>query len=118
MLDRRRARRKKQQAIVILTIIGLLTLGVVIAFARGFVRNLRLKQEVTKIQREIQAMELRNAELEKEIMRMQSPEHVERVAREELGLVKPGETLYILSQPLDEDAVQVEKRTNPSTARD
>ena len=47
-------------------------------------------------------MELRNKQLEEEIANWQSPEYVERAAREELGLVKPGETMYIFAQPAGE----------------
>jgi len=39
--------------------------------------------------------------LEKEIALWRTPEYVERVAREELGLVKPGEVVYQLSAPLE-----------------
>ncbi|NMB39673.1 MAG: septum formation initiator family protein, partial [Firmicutes bacterium] len=31
-----------------------------------------------------------------------SPDYIEQVAREELGLVKPGEIRYIISQPGEE----------------
>ncbi len=52
--------------------------------------------EATRIQLE-QAMKVNSALIE-ERNRLNTLSHVEKIAREELGLVKPGETPYIPSQ--------------------
>jgi cell division protein FtsB len=44
---------------------------------------------------------MRREDLEREIEEWLSPENVEKVAREQLGLVKPGEVVYRLSEPVD-----------------
>jgi len=72
-------------------------------FARNAYRNYRLRLEIESLRREIAAIELRNKQLEDEIENWQSPEYVERVAREELGLVKPGERVYVIAQPKNGD---------------
>ncbi len=71
-------------------------------FGKGFIKHYRLRQEIAKLTYEIQAFERRNEKIREEIELHSSEEYIEQVAREELGLVKPGETRYIISEPLDE----------------
>ncbi len=71
-------------------------------FGKGFVEHHRLKQELEELTYEIRAFELRNAEIREKIIEHSSPDYIELVAREELGLVKPGETRYIISQPVED----------------
>ena len=52
---------------------------------------------------EIAALELRNEQLQLELERLTSPEHLEEVARRQLGLVKPGETIFYIAEPADDD---------------
>lgn len=81
----------------------LLALWVGFNFARNALENYQLKQEISALEKRLVVLELRGKELEKEIAEWQSPENIERVAREELGLVKPGEVMYIISEPLVTD---------------
>lgn len=86
-------------------------LWIAFAFGKNFVQNRQLKRAIVFLEKEIAVLELRGTELEKEIEQWKLPENVERVAREELGLVKPGEVMYILSEPLTEDVEwDVQKR--------
>ncbi len=101
MAKNRRRRRIRPGAVPGLIILCVLILWIGISFARVQYRNYKLRVEIESLQRELGAIELRNQQLEEEIKNWQSPEYVERVAREELGLVKPGETVYILAQPLE-----------------
>jgi hypothetical protein len=59
---------------------------------------------------ECRGWELRLDELRKEIAAASTNEYVERAARERLGLVKPGETLYIVTQPDTSGFVPVQRR--------
>lgn len=102
VLAKRQRRRKMLRARLLILIILVLAILAIIPFGRGFVSTYQLRHEIETLEKEIGAMRMRNDTLEQEIERMKSPEYVERVAREELGLVKPGETLYILSEPEDE----------------
>ncbi len=56
-----------------------------------------MKNNVQEIEQEIDQIKARNNELHKMIKAMQSNEYVEQVAREKLGLVKPGESRVIPS---------------------
>ena len=69
----------------------------------GLARTLELRRELT-------AVRARNAELKEETLRLgrqaealrDDPDAIERVARLELGWVKPGEIILDLSQPATE----------------
>lgn len=97
----RRKEKSNKYLIHKLIIAGLIVL-VGVSFGKGFIQNYKLKNELDKLTYEMEALELRNKEIRTEIERHQSPEYVERVAREELGLVRPGETRYIISRPIEE----------------
>lgn len=55
----------------------------------------QIKQEQVKLEKQLQELRTKNEELEKEKAQLQKPEAVEGLAREELGLVKPGEVPYV-----------------------
>jgi cell division protein FtsB len=56
------------------------------------VRVLEMKKSVDGLQREIQALEAVNDQLSRTIDRLRDdPQLIEQIAREELGMVKPGE---------------------------
>ena len=65
-----------------------------------------------ELRRELVAVKVRNAELKEETLRLarqaeslrDDPDAIERVARLELGWVKPGEVILDLSQPANESA--------------
>lgn len=88
-----------------------LILWVGFGFAKNAVDNYRLRREIDALEKRLVVLELRKTDLEREIEEWLSPENVERVAREQLGLVKPGEVVYILSEPFSGDVeLDVEKR--------
>lgn len=60
---------------------------------QGEFRAITQETEATKVQLD-QAAKL-NQSLKEERDRLNTPEYVEKLAREELGLVKPGEVPYI-----------------------
>ena len=94
MASRKLQRRKRFLMLVALIII----VWTVVAFSRGYYRNYQALQRLVELESEIKAYEIRNEQLQAQIDRLQSPEYVERVAREELGLVRPGERLYIIEE--------------------
>lgn len=54
-----------------------------------------LDSQVNAAQERIQSLQAQHAAYEQERQLLQTDGYVEKVAREELGLVKPGETPYI-----------------------
>lgn len=89
----------------------LLVLWVGFKFSKNAWDNYQLKQEIQTLEKRLVVLEMHREELQREIAQWQLPENIERVAREELGLVMPGEVMYILSDPLVEDVERdVKKR--------
>ncbi len=91
----------------------LVALWVGFSFAKSGLANRRLRQEIDALEKRLVVLELRKEDLEREIEEWKSPENVERVAREQLGLVKPGEVVYRVSEPFSGDVEHdVEKRSS------
>ncbi|MDZ4166719.1 MAG: septum formation initiator family protein [Coriobacteriia bacterium] len=55
------------------------------------------QREVQSLETELTSLEDRNAELRQQVDELKTPEGVERVARESLGMVKPGEQAYVVT---------------------
>jgi cell division protein FtsB len=78
---------------------GWIVLGVVLVLAvtavfgdNGVLALRHLRQEVAALHREVAALEAENQRLSRAIAELQeNPAVIERIAREELGLVRPGE---------------------------
>lgn len=52
-----------------------------------------------RLEAELDGLKERNAELRAQVDRLKTPEGVEQVAREDLGMVKEGENLYVVMDP-------------------
>lgn len=90
----------------------LLILWVSFHFGKNALDNYKLRRKIADLENYLQVLELRGEELKREIAQWSSPENIERVAREELGLVKPGEVVYTLSETVENDVERdVEKRS-------
>jgi cell division protein FtsB len=56
-----------------------------------------LKKEVASLERQVGVLRADTAKLTAEVDRLRTdPEYIEQIAREKLGLVKPGERVYKL----------------------
>lgn len=55
----------------------------------------QIKHEQVKLEQQLEELRTKNEALESEKARLQKPDAVEGLAREELGLVKPGEVPYV-----------------------
>ena len=56
---------------------------------------MELRQELTRVEQAIASAEQRTTEINAEITYLKSDSYVEKVARQELGLVKPGEIIFM-----------------------
>lgn len=102
-------------------LLGLFMFGVVFLYLRGYLELVRVNYQISVVEREIGVWEARCDELRKQIDYISSDEYAEKVAREQLGLVKPGEVPFIVAEPVNPDAPPgVRKRAgaNPDSARD
>lgn len=72
---------------------------------RGFLQLMRQQQRAETLARELAELRMENRRLASEIVALRSdPRAIERLAREELGLSRPGETVFLIRDepPADE----------------
>jgi len=64
---------------------------------RGFIETMRARREYDRLAASIARLRADNARMREEARRLrEEPEAVEELARKELGLVRPGEVLFIV----------------------
>ncbi|MBI3997651.1 MAG: septum formation initiator family protein [Armatimonadetes bacterium] len=68
-------------------------------FGSVYWEGYQVRREAARLVRERDELRLQNAQLREEIGLLDTPEYVERLAREQLGLVRPGEIAVILVRP-------------------
>jgi cell division protein FtsB len=82
---------------VLMTGFGVLSLAVLAVGGQSLGRVWSLKQEVDSLEREIATLRAETNRLMAVVDRLRTdPEYIEQVAREDLGLVKPGERILKL----------------------
>ncbi len=69
--------------------------GIIFLFSTRYIKVVRAKENVIEIQQKIERLKKENNQLKKEVKLLKVPSYIEKVAREELGLVKPGEILFL-----------------------
>jgi cell division protein FtsB len=78
-------------------LIGLLVLVLVvhdIFGAHGYLAMRRTQQEIKKVTRDLDQLNKENSELEQEVRELKTDPHkIEKIARDELGLARPGEVI-------------------------
>ncbi len=86
------------------TLLGLLLLALVvhdIFGTHGYLAMRRTRQEIKKVNANIEQLNKENVQLEEEVKELKSdPRKIEKIARDELGLAKPGEVIIKIPQSL------------------
>ena len=68
--------------------------------AHGFLAMRRTQREITRLRKEIQQVNAENRDLAGQVKALKSdPRMIERIAREEMGLARPGELIFKLPAP-------------------
>ena len=90
----------RKKAGVLGTVIVLLALIVGSIFGdRGLINLFQKREQVQTLRQEIEALRSDNAQLVREVAALkQSPRAIERLAREELGLACPDETVFLIRE--------------------
>jgi cell division protein FtsB len=83
----------------ILALVALAGLAVVLAGIFPFRQIIAQNRAVDLAEHKLEAIRSENARLEARITALQTPEEVERLAREQFGLVRPGEIGYVVITP-------------------
>ncbi|NLB73446.1 MAG: septum formation initiator family protein [Firmicutes bacterium] len=102
-------------------LVGFFIFVVAFLYLRSYLELVRMEYQISVVEREIEVWEERCNELLDQIEYLSSDEYVEKMAREKLGLVKPGEIQFIVTDPASaHKPTGVEERpgTDPSKIRD
>ena len=91
------------RAWVLGTVLALIALGVGSVFGdRGILNMVAEREKIAALRAELDAMRAENARLSGEIADLrQNPRAIERLAREELGLARPDETVFLIRESQD-----------------
>lgn len=95
---RRRSPANRRFAVLM---VGLL-LWAGLGYATGLVRIVALRGDIAKVQGELATVRKHNQELEKTVAEMQTPEYIERAARDQLGLTRPDEVRFVVGKRVDQ----------------
>src|SRR5690554_938523 len=82
----------KKRATSLLLVVVVLYFTVL--FAGQYWRLHQLQSTLSEINQEISQVKATNEQMQKEVERLHSPDYLEQMAREELGMVRPGELLF------------------------
>ena len=64
-------------------------------------RLLEQRDRISSAAADLRAVQVGNQRLEEQIARLNDPDYLEQRAREQIGLVRPGETTYVVMPPSD-----------------
>ncbi|MGB9791232.1 MAG: FtsB family cell division protein [Thermacetogeniaceae bacterium] len=95
-------RRRQKKALTSkqrLLALGLIGIVLCALFLPTEIKIIRMQSELKRLQREEQALLQKQREIKEKIRYYSSDEYVEKAARSELGLVKPGEVLVVPAVP-------------------
>jgi len=90
----------RRKAWVLGTVIALIALVVGSVFGdRGILNLFDKRRQMDSIRQEIEGLRAENARLSSEVAALRtSPRAIERLAREELGLARPDETVFLIRE--------------------
>ncbi|MDQ0285364.1 cell division protein FtsL [Desulfofundulus luciae] len=94
---RRRLRFNKNRLPGLLMVVLLCYL--LLSFFSQFHRLDAMQQDLQQLQAQLTELQKKNAELKQQLKLVQSDAYIEQVARERLGLVKPGEARIVPVKP-------------------
>ncbi|SHK35435.1 FtsB family cell division protein [Desulforamulus aeronauticus] len=84
----------KMMMFMVLAVVGY----IVFSLTSQFNRLHSMQTNVESLQKQVKEIETRNTALREQIKQIKSDAYIEQAAREQLGLVKPGETLVVPTQ--------------------
>jgi len=95
---RREQRGLRRKAALLASVIAIIALVVGSLFGdRGILQLMAQRQRALELAREIEDIRAENVRLAAEIRALRTdPRAIERIAREQLGLARPGETVFLI----------------------
>ena len=77
----------------VLAVVSLILLTLAVALLRSLIDG---RNTLSQLERQAEDLERQNTRLEARIERLNDPTYLERLARECLGMVRPGETAFVM----------------------
>jgi cell division protein FtsB len=99
-----------------LAILGPACALILIATAQRAVESYRMTQQVEAVRKEVAELRQQNVELQDRLARYRSDMYVEKIAREELNLVRPGDVPVIVIAPTPQASAAPPPRPSPTPA--
>jgi cell division protein FtsB len=101
-------------------VVAALVLGLLAAMAVEPTRRLLEQRErIEGMARDLGRIKAANRSLEDRIVRLRDPDYIEQRAREQVGLIRPGETAYVVMPPSGRPGRGRERaRARPAPSRD
>jgi cell division protein FtsB len=103
---------KKIKDILIFLLISFLIVLLIISCFNIFQKRMATEKELNILNEELNELKKENDILNYTLGETYSDEFLERIAREDLGMQKPGETIYIIKKEADEIELEEEKSYN------
>lgn len=101
---------------LLLAVLGPICGLILIATAQRAVESYHMARQVEAVRKEVADLRQQNVDLQERIARYRSDTYVEKVAREELNLVRPGDVPVIVIAPTPQPTVAVAPRSSPTPA--
>jgi cell division protein FtsB len=92
-----RVTRRRRLLLGVLAALALV--GFLFAFAYPTRTYLDQREQIRRAEERLTVLQRQTAALERDTLRLQGDAEVERIAREQYGLVRPGETPYVIVPP-------------------
>ncbi len=108
----------RRNAVFVLALLGLVLLMHEIFGHNGYLTLRRQKKEYTELQHKIKTLDQNNDQLAQKIKALKiNPEAVEKQARDQLHLAKPGELIYMLPDKQRAQPPATSQQTSPQPGR-
>jgi cell division protein FtsB len=116
--SRRRAspRVRRRRTVLTATLLGLALVGLLFVFVYPTRTFLQQRNQIRAAQQHLAQLNRDTARLESQSRQLQADAAVERIAREQYGLVKPGETPYVIVPTAPPTTTPAAPATPPTAA--
>ena len=110
----RRQRPRRRTARFLVVLISVVLLGHVLVGERGLITLIRSSHQLAAVSDLIDTLRTENAVLREEVRSLlEEPRAIEELARRELGLIEPGEKVFIFGHAREESPELVEDASEP-----
>ena len=110
--NKRKRHNRFSRSTLFTIVVSIVCLGAIIILISANVRISKKRSEYTSkietLRREIADVEQRTAELKQGVLESGSTDHLEKIAREQLDLKKPGEEVVVITKEEEEEDIEAE----------